>query len=796
MHQLQTPHMGTCYVEHPRALSSIPGLAPPTWPGHHCTEYVKTPSLAPSSASAILPDHPQCGEPGHPGLYPIQVQLSCQDTFFMETPRITTTHAHFSFNSPPKMPSTPSIPRPPTLYLISAPATPQVTLCSENSGTTWFTSTSASVILPRQEVNIRTNDNSISINESSRKLWNQDYFTLTFPKPLQPGRKKRSRHSESQISVPRHDKRKSEEVQKPAHIRIRHSFKKFSQRPSVYLTVRRQAPFRNPYTLKAHPENGESKKPKDDKKGRTLQRISKKNKGPHETTTESKMVNDEKPERGNKEDKTPSKLSLLCELSKDSKSKLEINPESNDFKAVSKYPKKDKKDSKISKETYNEFICAKKDSKDSMKNSDAKSQTCSKNISNMDYILYLEESGAESMKCEMWLKNYSQNNSKKPSKKDTKKDAKKTSDAESVDSKDAKKDKKGVKKDNKKKDAKKDTESTDAESVDSKDAKKDSKKAKKGSKKNDKKKDAKKDTETTDAESADSKDAKKDSKKARKESKKSDKKKDTKKDAVSTDAETESELETKNLKKDEKKDKKDSKKDDKKKDAKKDVVSTDTDSESEWDSKKGKKNDKKDKRNSKKDDKNKFAMKSEESTETESDWESKKDKYDSKKTKKDSKKDAKKQDAKKGIESTDAESDESSKKDSKKPETLKSSDAESEESLYKLGTKKKVADESDATSTDSKKEALELKREFKMSSKKTTFKEKGKKTGTGRVPPSRERPPLPPCEPLLPSHKTKRLCQCQMPPAPQKPRYAPLKVWTLSPFFSKQTQKVSFETQS
>ncbi|XP_002930496.1 cylicin-1 [Ailuropoda melanoleuca] len=737
MHRLQTPHLGPCYVEHPRALPSIPGLAPPTWPRHHCAEYLKTPSFAPSSASAILPDHPQCGKPGHPGLYLIQVQLSCQDTFFMENPRITTTHAHFSFNSPPKMPSTPSIPRPLTLYLISAPATPQGTLCSENSGTTWFTSTSASVILPRQEVNIRTNDNSISINESSRRLWNQDYFTLTFPKPLQPGRKKRSRPSESQISVPRHDKRKLEEVWKPAHIRIRHSLKKFSQRPSVYLTVRRQAPFRNPYTLKAHPENGERKKPKDDKKGRTLQRISKKSKGLHETTTESKMVNDEKPKRGNKEDKTPSKLSHKSELSKDSKYKLEINPESNDFKAVSMYPKKDKKDSKISKETYNEFICAKKDSKGSMKNSDTKSQTCSKNISNMDFILYLEESIAESTKCEMWLKNYSQNNSKKPSKKDTKKDAKKTSDAESVDSKDAKKDKKGVKKDNKKKDAKKDTESTDAESVDSKDAKKDSKKAKKGSKKNDKKK-------------------------------------DTKKDAVATDAETESELETKNLKKFEKKDKKDSKKYNKKKDAKKDVVSTDTDSESEWDSTKGKNNEKKDKRNSKKDDKNKFAMKSEESTETESDWESKKDKYNSKKTKKDSKKDAKKQDAKKGIESTDAESDESSKKDSKKPETFKSSDAESEESLYKLGTKKRVADESDATSTDSKKKALELKREFKTASKKTTFKEKGKKTGTGRVPPSRERPPLPPCEPLLPSPKFKRLCRCQMPPAPQKPRYAPL----------------------
>ncbi|XP_032696499.1 cylicin-1 isoform X1 [Lontra canadensis] len=589
-----------------------------------------------------------------------------------------------------------------------------------------------------QEVNIRTNDNSIPINESSGKLWNQDYFTLTFPKPLQPGRKRRSRPSGSQISVPGHDKRKLEEVQKPAHIRIRHSLKKFFQRPSVYLTVRRQAPFINPYTLKAHHENGEPKKSKDDKKGRTLQRNSKRNKSPHETTTEYKMVNDEKPKRGNQAAKTPSKSSCNSELSKDSKSKLEINPESIHVKTVSMYQKKGKRDSKNSKETDNKFTCAKKDSKDSKNNSDARAHICSNNSSSMGFRLYLEESGAECMKCDMWLKNDSQNNSKKTSKKDTKKDAKKSS---------------------------------DAESVDSMDAKKGSKKAKKDSKKSDKKKDAKKDTETTDEDSTDSKDAKKVSK-AKKDSKKSDKKK---KDAVSTDAESDSELETKKWKKDEKKNKKDSKKEDKKKDAKKDVMSTDADSESEWYSKKGKKDEKKEKRNSKKDDKNKFAMKSEESTETESDWDKYlKDKYDSKKTKKDSKKDAQKQDAKKVIESTDAESDEFSRKHSKKPEKFKSSDAESEESVYKLGAKKRLASESDAASTDSKKEKLELKRESKMSFKKTTFKEKGKKTDARRVPPSRERPPLPPCEPLLPSPKIKRLCQSKMPAAPLKPRYAPL----------------------
>lgn len=40
------------------------------------------------------------------------------------------------------------------------------------------------------------------VRESNRKLWNQQCFTLTFPKPPQPGRKKRSRPSELQITAP------------------------------------------------------------------------------------------------------------------------------------------------------------------------------------------------------------------------------------------------------------------------------------------------------------------------------------------------------------------------------------------------------------------------------------------------------------------------------------------------------------------------------------------------------------------------------------------------------------------
>ncbi|CAI9180763.1 unnamed protein product [Rangifer tarandus platyrhynchus] len=590
----------------------------------------------------------------------------------------------------------------------------------------------------RQEINIKTCDNAIPIIESSRKLWNQQNFTTAFPKPSQPGGKKILRPSEIQITVPRHDKRNVDELQKPAHIWIRKSLRKKFQSISINLTIRRQASFRHI----THSEKEESKKCKDDKKGTTLKKISNKDTGPHEI--------DEKPKGGNKADKTPSKSSHESQLSKKLKSKSEANPESKDSIPVSiKHQKKDKRFSKDSKEMEFESISTKKYSKSSKNNSGAISETFSKYSSIVGLMMHLGESDAECMKFAMWLKNNSQNNSKKPTKKDAKKDAKgKGSDAESVDSKDATKDAKKGKK-GAAKGTKKDAESTDAESGDSKDAKK----GKKESKKDDKKKDAKKDA-ASDAESGDSKDAKKDSKKG----KKDDKKKDAKKDAESTDAES-------GDSKDAKKDSKKGKKNDKKKDAKKDAVSTDADSESEWDAKKGGKDSKKDKKDLKKDDKKKSAMKSEESTETESDWESKK-------VKRDSKKDSKKS-AKKDTESSDAESDVSSKRNLKKTEMFKSSDAESEESLFKPGPKKRV-DESDATSTDSKKDAVELKRGVKMPSRRTTFKEKGKKIGAGRVPPSRKRPPLPPCEPLLPSPRVKRLCWCQMSPPPPKPRYASL----------------------
>nr|KAF6320488.1 cylicin 1 [Pipistrellus kuhlii] len=427
-------------------------------------------------------------------------------------------------------------------------------------------------LLRLQAVNIKPYDKSMPIRESRRKLWNQESFTLTFSKPPQPGRKKISRPSELQITVPRYDKRKLEEVCKPAHTWIWHFLRKNFQRPSNYFTLRQQAPFRHPYTLKAHPKNF-----KDNSKKITFKKNSKKNTHPYETTIESKETgNDKKSKIANKEDKTPSKSLHASELSKKSKYKSGINPKSKNYQKVLIHPK-NSRTFKNSKDTDIEPICTKKDSKSSKNNFNAKSEACSKNNSNMNLMLYLEESGAESMEFDMWLKNYSHNNSKKPAKKDSKK----SSDAESGDSKDAKKDKK-KKGDKKKKKNAKDTESTEAESgsgLESKKGKKDLKKGKKPSKKDDKKKDIKKEVLSTDDDPESESISKKGEKdeKNKKELKKSEKKKPAMKSEKSS--ETESDWESKKDKRDSKKATKMPKKYSKRKDAMKNIDSTDTESD-------------------------------------------------------------------------------------------------------------------------------------------------------------------------------------------------------------------------
>ncbi|KAM8753129.1 cylicin-1 [Rhynchonycteris naso] len=580
--------------------------------------------------------------------------------------------------------------------------------------------------------------------KSSRRLWNHEYFTLTFPKPLLSDRKMRSRPSNLQITVPRCDERKLEEANDPGHVRIRQFLRKNFQKPFNYFIVKRQAPFRHPYNDKMHPEKARSKNSGDDSKGKTFNKHSKKHTGQPETTSKSKKrENNKKPKGEDKAHKSPSKSPYKIELVKKSEYKSETNTEYKDSNAVLiKDPNKSKKDFKIFEEADIESICAEKDSKILKKTFEDKSEACSKNSSNMDLMIYLEESGDKTKKFGMWLKNDSGNNSQKPSKME----AKKSSDVETSDSKNAKKDNKGTKKDNKKKDAKKDAESADEEYEDSNDLQKDSKKAKKYSKEFDKNNE-KKDTDSTDIESVDSKDAKRGSKKANKHSKYFHKKKDENKDTKSTDAESESESESKKGKKDSKHEKKYSKK------SKKRGVVPKSELMSKNDKKESKKGSK---------------MKSEESSETESDWVSKKGEKDSKKVKRDSKKDAKRQDSKNLESTTDPEPGVSSKKDIKELKRIESTDVESKESIHKSGARPKRI-ESKTSSTNLKKKSLEQRKRFKMPFKKATFKDEETKLDIGGIPPSRESSPLSSWEP-----KTKRLCSCMVHQPPPKPRYAPL----------------------
>ncbi|XP_055980112.1 cylicin-1 [Sorex fumeus] len=647
----------------------------------------------------------------------------------------------------------------------------------------------------RQNVNIRKYDNSIPISESRRKLWNQVYFALTFPKLSQPGIKKRTRPTELENTVPRNEKIKLEEIWKPAQIWIRHVLRKTIQRPSFYLIVRRQALFRNIYTPIVHPEKNQSKMFKGSKKV-TLKKDFNKSTSLLESTPEPiKSVNDEKPKIQTKSDKPPSITTLEIEQSKTSKSKSETNLEFKELDVVSiKDLNNYLEDPKNSKEMDTKIMCT-KDSKSSTNNPDAQSNNCSKCSLNLNLISF-EDHCDKSMTVDLWLKNCSQNNSKKPSKKDAKKNEKKSSDAESVASKDAKKDakkdKKLSKKESKKKNAKNDAGSTDAESVDSKDAKKDAKKEKKLSKKESKKKVAK-DTGSTDAESGESKDAKKDAKKSKKLSKKESKKgakkdtgstdaesldskdtkkdakkdkkpsiknkTDSKKDASSTDAESQTDLEGEKSKKESKIVKKDQKKD-AKKDTKKDTASTDADSESEWNLKKEKKDEKTEKIASKKGEK-KPAIKSEATAETESDREAKKDK-DLKKT---TKEDESKVSATMGVKS-----DQVSKTSPQRSDMVKSLENESEAFLYTPASKKEVGSD---TSTVSK-ESQELKKDSKPVVQKTSSDTSEKTTVPCMIPLFSERPRVPPCEPVQPLPKVKRLCPCKMPPPAAKPRYAPL----------------------
>ncbi|XP_003508576.1 cylicin-1 isoform X1 [Cricetulus griseus] len=609
----------------------------------------------------------------------------------------------------------------------------------------------------RQEINTTTNDEESLISEIGGK-YNQEHFALTLPKTSLPGIKKRSGSSELKVPVPVSiEKQKNiEKGQKPTIAWINQCFRELFLRPPFSLAFITQAPFKYLYNHENFYINAETRKSKDNKRKSTLKKKFKEKLTSYAIHLEfKKMITDGKPEIINPE-KNSSKSSHESELVEKSNATSETNLESKNSKiTMNIYSRNDKECLMNFKKTNDEALFWKEypytDSKKSSEEFffDDRSQCISSSYA--DLMLFLDDFKVESTEFDEWSTNCSQNNAKKPSKKSGKKE--KDSDPDSGDSKDVKKEGKKKRESRKKIDA----ETTDAESGDSKGSKKESRKDKKERREVKKRKD----TESTDVESGDSKGSKKgktmdrkgseyadveylESKGLKKEKKHP--KKDDKKDALYTDSE--SDVESKKRRKDEKKETKGSRRK-----PIKDTKSTDADSESEGDTS-AKKGEKRDKKITKKGEK-KDAKKTVESTASESETEVKKEKKE----------------AMKNIGNyTDSASDVSSKSGIRR--VVKLSDTESEGST---GVKViKTTDDSDATSTDSKKGTSELRKGLITSSKKTTFRERGKRNVGSRIPASRERLPFPPCEPLRASPKTKRVCQCKAPPPPPKPRYAPL----------------------
>ncbi|EDL02303.1 mCG7553 [Mus musculus] len=81
-------------------------------------------------------------------------------------------------------------------------------------------------------------DNYIPVSELSKKSWNQQYFSLAFPKPPRPGKKRRSLPSQLQNNTaPVIDEEKLG-VHRPP-LWMHRSLMRISERPSVYLAARK-----------------------------------------------------------------------------------------------------------------------------------------------------------------------------------------------------------------------------------------------------------------------------------------------------------------------------------------------------------------------------------------------------------------------------------------------------------------------------------------------------------------------------------------------------------------------------
>lgn len=126
------------YAKYPRTLQPMPPLAPATLQGCHCVDHPGHPDPGPLQLQLHSPtraplyrtswDNPACTHfsfscppralsiqraLGSPGLYPLQLQQSCQDALCTESSRTTPACTHFSSSHPTRTVPAWSVPGPP-----------------------------------------------------------------------------------------------------------------------------------------------------------------------------------------------------------------------------------------------------------------------------------------------------------------------------------------------------------------------------------------------------------------------------------------------------------------------------------------------------------------------------------------------------------------------------------------------------------------------------------------------------------------------------------------------------------
>ncbi|KAL6064139.1 hypothetical protein STEG23_001752, partial [Scotinomys teguina] len=103
-------------------------------------------------------------------------------------------------------------------------------------------------------------DNYIPVSELSKKSWNQQYFSLAFPKPPRPGKKRRSLPSQLiNNTAPVIDEQKLV-IHRPP-LWMHRSLMRIPERPSLYLAARKGLPLKRPRSGKKESKEAGPPKP-------------------------------------------------------------------------------------------------------------------------------------------------------------------------------------------------------------------------------------------------------------------------------------------------------------------------------------------------------------------------------------------------------------------------------------------------------------------------------------------------------------------------------------------------------